>query len=112
MDEPALRRLLDSALLTGACAGRPVLAPAVQIAMMLDALATLPPRARAVVVLRYWADLSVEQAADFLGCSTHSVLSDNAFALAKLKAVLDDVLAGSASGAPRVRVEPGVPHRG
>jgi DNA-directed RNA polymerase specialized sigma24 family protein len=26
--------------------------------MVLDALATLPPRARAVVVLRYWADMS------------------------------------------------------
>src|SRR5215469_9446525 len=37
--------------------------------MVLDALATLPPRSRAVVVLRYWADLSVDQAAAVLGCS-------------------------------------------
>jgi DNA-directed RNA polymerase specialized sigma24 family protein len=27
--------------------------------VMLDALATLPPKARVVVVMRYWADMSV-----------------------------------------------------
>src|SRR5258708_25949865 len=32
-------------------------------------LAALPPKARAVVVLRYWEDLSVEQVAFLLGCS-------------------------------------------
>jgi RNA polymerase sigma-70 factor (sigma-E family) len=37
--------------------------------VVLDALAALPPGGRAVVVLRYWADLSVEQAATVLGCS-------------------------------------------
>src|SRR5262245_38856361 len=37
-------------------------APAPETRMVvLDALATLPPRCRAVVVLRYWADLSVDQ---------------------------------------------------
>jgi len=29
--------------------------------VVLAALATLPPKGRAVVVLRYWADLSVDQ---------------------------------------------------
>ena len=37
-------------------------APEIRI-MVLDALAALPPRTRAVVVLRYWADMSVEQVA-------------------------------------------------
>src|SRR5689334_1787750 len=86
VDEATLRRLLDSALLSGVFAERPVPAPAAQTAIMLDALATLPPRARAVVVLRYWAGLSVEEVADFLGCPADSVASDNAHALHELSA--------------------------
>ena len=39
------------------------------------ALAELPPRMRAVVVLRYWEDLSVEQTAAALGCATGTVKS-------------------------------------
>jgi DNA-directed RNA polymerase specialized sigma24 family protein len=54
--------------------------------VVLDALATLPPRCRAVVVLRYWADLSVDQAAAVLGCSPGNVKSQNARALGKLRA--------------------------
>ncbi len=60
--------------------------------LVLDALATLPPRSRAVVVLRYWADLSVDQAADVLGCSPGNVKSLSARALDKLRAVLGDVM--------------------
>lgn len=37
------------------------------------ALATLPPRQRAAVVLRYYEDLSEEQAADVLRCSKRAV---------------------------------------
>lgn len=58
--------------------------------VMLDALATLPPKARVVVVMRYWADLSVEQVADLLGCSTGNVKSQSARALGKLRAVLQE----------------------
>jgi len=57
--------------------------------VVLDALATLPPKMR-VVVLRYWADLSVEQVADVLGCSTGNVKSQSARGLAKLRAVLEE----------------------
>ena len=65
--------------------------------VVLDALATLPPRSRAVVVLRYWADLSVDQAADVLGCSPGNVKSQSARALDKLRGVLGDALSDPGS---------------
>ena len=40
--------------------------------VVMDALATLPPKARVVVVMRYWADLSVNEVAELLGCSPGS----------------------------------------
>ena len=52
--------------------------------------ASLPPRARVVVVMRYWADLSVEQVADLLGCSAGTVKSQSARGLDKLRAVLGE----------------------
>ncbi len=57
---------------------------------VLDALGTLPPKARAVVVLRYWADQSIDQVAATLGCSPGNVKSQSARALAKLRDLLDD----------------------
>jgi RNA polymerase sigma-70 factor (sigma-E family) len=60
--------------------------------VVLAALATLPPRARAVVVLRFWEDLSVEQAADALGCSPGNVKSHTARALEKLRTVLGEAM--------------------
>jgi RNA polymerase sigma-70 factor (sigma-E family) len=53
------------------------------------ALATLPPRQRAVVVLRYFDDLTEQQAAEVLGCSVGTVKSQASKALAKLRAVLE-----------------------
>ena len=68
-------------------------APEVEVRMVvLDALAALPPRGRAVVVLRFWEDLSVEQVADMLGCSTGNVKSLSARALDKLRAALGEAL--------------------
>jgi len=87
-------------LLTGWLPERPVQASAPETRMMLlDALATLPPRTRAVVVLRYWADLSVEQVADVLGCSTGNVKGLSARGLDKLRVVLDEAMAESGSPA-------------
>lgn len=57
--------------------------------VVLAALATLPPKARAVVVLRYWADLSIEDVASLLGCSPGNVRSQSARALAKLRVELE-----------------------
>lgn len=44
-------------------------------AVLLAALRQLPPRQRAVVVLRYWEDMSVEQTAAILDISQGSVKS-------------------------------------
>lgn len=57
---------------------------------LMDALATLTPRMRTVVVLRYWEDLSVEQTAALLGCSEGTVKSTSSKALAHLRAHLGD----------------------
>ena len=48
-------------------------------------LAELPARRRAVLVLRYFCDLSVEQTAEALGCSTGTVKSQTARALDALR---------------------------
>ncbi|MFD9125395.1 SigE family RNA polymerase sigma factor [Kitasatospora sp. NPDC059571] len=50
-----------------------------------QALAALPPRQRAAVVLRYYCDLSVEQAADVLGCSAGNVKSQSSRGLDALR---------------------------
>ncbi|HEY6278879.1 MAG TPA: SigE family RNA polymerase sigma factor [Streptosporangiaceae bacterium] len=59
---------------------------------LLAALAELPPRQRAAIVLRYWEDLTDSQAAAILGCSPATVRSQVSRALAKLRtsAVLAD----------------------
>ncbi|ARF80129.1 SigE family RNA polymerase sigma factor [Kitasatospora aureofaciens] len=52
------------------------------------ALAALPPRQRATVVLRYYCDLSIEQAAETLGCSSGNVKSQSSRALEALRGTL------------------------
>jgi RNA polymerase sigma-70 factor (sigma-E family) len=99
-----LRRSTE--VLTGEVPDRPAVVPGPETRMVvLDALATLAPRSRAVVVLRYWADLSVDQAAEVLGCSPGTVKTLGARARDKLRAVLGEVLAdpGPARHAPKDR---------
>src|ERR1700722_3057690 len=60
--------------------------------VVLKALAGLPPGGRAVLMLRFWADLSVEQVAAVLGCSPGNVKSQSARALDKLRVALGDSL--------------------
>ncbi|MGC5054019.1 SigE family RNA polymerase sigma factor [Micromonospora sp. DT48] len=55
---------------------------------VLAALHHLPPRMRAVLVLRYWEDLTESQIADALGCSVGTVKSQASRALTRLRTVL------------------------
>ena len=55
-------------------------------AALLDLLDGLPPRRRAAVVLRLYLDLSVEETAEILGCSTGTVKSQTARGLDALRA--------------------------
>lgn len=71
---------------------------------LVRALAELPERQRAVVVLRYWEDLSAEEVAATLRCSVGTVKSQASRALAKLRrspALADHVPAPHA--APHLR---------
>jgi RNA polymerase sigma-70 factor (sigma-E family) len=88
------RRKRVSEVLTDTLPERPVQPQAPEARMvLLDALATLPPGARAVVVLRYWSDLSVDQVAAMLGCSAGNVKSQSARALDRLRILLAEAAA-------------------
>ena len=65
-----------------------------------QAIASLPPRMRAVVVLRYWEDLPVEQVADLLGCSAGTVKSTSSRGLDRLRELLGDTFAERTSLTP------------
>jgi RNA polymerase sigma-70 factor (sigma-E family) len=80
--------------------------------VVLAALDTLPPKSRAVVVLRYWADLSVDQVAEVLGCSAGNVKSQSARALDKLRIVLGEAMTGVPGATPPGRPEKGGIHHG
>ncbi|GIH14875.1 SigE family RNA polymerase sigma factor [Rugosimonospora africana] len=53
--------------------------------MLIQALAMLPPRQRAVLVLRYWEQLSEAEAAEMLGCSVGTVKSTASRGLSRLR---------------------------
>lgn len=66
----------------------PSAVPAEPAEELRRALLTLPPRQRAVVVLRYYADLGEREVAAVLGCSVGSVKTHNSRALARLRSLL------------------------
>ncbi|MEU5153431.1 SigE family RNA polymerase sigma factor [Glycomyces sp. NPDC021274] len=57
---------------------------------LVAALNLLPARQRATLVLRYWEQLSVEETATAMSCSTGTVKSQSAKGLRKLKELLND----------------------
>ncbi|WP_034264690.1 SigE family RNA polymerase sigma factor [Actinospica robiniae] len=59
---------------------------------LLESLARLEPKERAVLVLRYWDDLTVEQVARELGISAGAVRNRAMRALQRLRALLGDEL--------------------
>ena len=59
-------------------------------AVLLRALATLPVRDQAIVVLRHWEDLSVETVAGILDVSVSVVKTQNGRALGRLRAALGE----------------------
>jgi RNA polymerase sigma-70 factor (sigma-E family) len=90
--------------LTDAAAGGPPGGPEPgEQQALLDALRALGPRQRAVVVLRYWLDLSEAETAAALNCSVGTVKSQASRALATLR---KNAAAGSAAddrAGPRAR---------
>jgi len=71
--------------------------------LLMTALAELPPRQRACVVLRYYEDLSVEAVAQALGCRAGTVKSQTARGLDALRAAY--ARHGGEIGLPGVRRE-------
>lgn len=60
--------------------------------LLREALGRLTPRQRAVLVLRYYEDLTEVQTAAVLGCSPNTVKTQARAALARLRALAPDVL--------------------
>jgi RNA polymerase sigma-70 factor (sigma-E family) len=56
---------------------------------LLTALGTLPARMRAVLVLRYWEDISEAETAEILSCSVGTVKSQASRGLVRLRTVLE-----------------------
>jgi RNA polymerase sigma-70 factor (sigma-E family) len=67
------------------------------------ALAEVPPRQRATLVLRFYCDLSVEQVADVLRCSPGTVKSQTARGLDALRRMLADTPTPVSPAAERSR---------
>ncbi len=61
--------------------------------VLLEALKRVPPGQRTVLVLRYWEDMSVDETAALLRCSTGTVKSQAARGLQTLRGLLTTHLA-------------------
>ncbi|HEX5598148.1 MAG TPA: SigE family RNA polymerase sigma factor [Micromonosporaceae bacterium] len=68
--------------------------------VLLQALATVPARQRAVLVLRYWEDMSVEETAFLLQCSPGTVKSQASRGLETLRDLLTPASSTREKGRP------------
>lgn len=59
--------------------------------MLRQALARLTPRQRATIVLRYFEDMSVAEAAEVLGCTPNAVRSQTHHALGRLRVLAPEL---------------------
>ncbi|MEV4475844.1 SigE family RNA polymerase sigma factor [Nonomuraea sp. NPDC049504] len=59
--------------------------------VLRQALARLGPKQRAVIVLRFWEDMTEAQAAEVLGCSIGNVKSQTHRALARLREIAPEL---------------------
>ena len=87
----------DAATAKGAAAVADDSETVVRRIALARALATLPARQRAVVVLRYFEDLTEAQTAETLGCSVGTVKSQAHDALARLRALAPELLSEEAT---------------
>lgn len=71
--------------------------------MLLRVLAQLPPRQRAVLVLRYFEDLTEAQTAAILGCTVGAVKSQASRALARIRQI---ALPAGGAGPPDPQAPP------
>ena len=69
------------------------------------AVAALPARQRATLVLRFYCDLSVDQSAEVLGCSPGTVKSQTARALDSVRRALGPAHTAGDGGLPAAPVE-------
>ena len=115
--EPYVRRIMVNEQRSWWRSGRgreyPVAEPPDRVAVTADpagtveriavwrALQQLPPRTRAVLVLRYWEDRSEVESAELLGCSVGTVKSLASRGLRRLAGVLAEQPAGSHEGGAR-----------
>ena len=68
------------------------------------AVAALPARQRATLVLRFYCDLNVDQSAEILGCSPGTVKSQTARALETVRRALGYAPAAGSGGQPTATV--------
>jgi RNA polymerase sigma-70 factor (sigma-E family) len=66
--------------------------------LLMAAMAKVPRRQRAALVLRYWEDLSLVETADVLGCSVGNVKSQCARGLRRLRELLPNEMARGGCG--------------
>jgi RNA polymerase sigma-70 factor (sigma-E family) len=86
------RRAWSSEVATAELPDHPVAAPDDDRPLVVAALRALPPKQRAVVVLRFYEDLSVEQTAAALGITAGTVKSQTSHAITKLRSLLGDAV--------------------